>query len=89
MKHIRSLAVSCALQHLANHGFLQRYISQHTYNPKVDALLDTMLGAVDSILQLPPGYIQSRRESTREIGEQLNSLAIYAYDLSQSAMASK
>ena len=89
MTHYRFLAVSRSLQPLAYHEFLQKCMSQPSYHPRIDVLLNTMLGAADSILRLPPGCIQNRRESTEEIGEQLNWLAIYMYYLSISNPSSK
>ena len=84
MAHYRFLAVSRSLQPLAYHEFLQKCMSQPSYDPRIDVLLNNMVGAVESVLQLPPGCIQNRRGSTQEIGEQLGWLALYMLHLSHS-----
>ena len=56
-------------------GFLQNCLSKHSYDPRIDELLNIMLVAVNSILQIPLDRMQHKRDSMQEIGWELQLLA--------------
>ena len=62
-------------------GSLQNcHLSQDSYDPHIDELLNTMLVAVNSILQIPLDHMQHKRDSMREIGMRLQLLASRMHD---------
>ena len=64
--------------------FLQNCLSPHSYDPRIDELLNTMLVAVNSILQIPLDRKQHKRDSMEGIGVELNILASLMDDFAHS-----
>ena len=65
-------------------GFLQNCLSQDSYDPHIDELLNTMLVAVNSILQIPLDRMQHKRDSMQWIGLELRLLASRMDDFASS-----
>ena len=81
MAHFRSLAVSSYLQHLVDHGFLQICLPQHSYDPRVDMLLNRVPMAVNPVLQSPFARMQHMGDCMDGINDQLVWLAYRMEDL--------
>ena len=76
---------SCVLilRHLADHAFFQRCLTQHSYAPQVDVLLNTLLMAADRILQSRLTRMQHKEYYMDGIRNQLYWLADYIDDLAR------
>ena len=77
---------NCVLiaQHLADHPFFQQCLTQQSYDPHVDMLLNTMLMAVEPILQSPLTCMQRKGDYILDgIRDQLYWLTDYIDDLAR------
>ena len=70
-------------------NFLQKCLSKHSYDTQIDELLNTMLAAVNSILQIPTDRMQHKRDSMQWIGWELRFLASCMDDFAASNPRSK